>query len=322
MFAKLLIRVCLMALAYLTLSAPSRVSAEETAGEYGKAIQLAVVEFDSGNWREARILFRRAHEIEPNARTWRGLGITAFELRSYVEAIAELEAALADPRKPLTEQQRKEVQALLVRAREFVSVYRVTVTPENAQVLVDGKPATLQEGRLFLDPGQHSVVVRAAGYEERRADLKVDGGEQDQLSIELAVAESVAPEAAQSRQPATDTTAGVSVAPRRKLLWTWVLGGAALAVGGTAVGLSLAAKSNSDDFQDACQGATYPARCHGLKRQGERQELLGWVGYGLSGALASGAITAFFLEGRPEKRASTRTSWRVGPSSIAVRGTF
>ncbi len=299
----------------------SRISAQD-AGAYDEVIKRAVIEFDSGNWEEARVLFRRAHELAPNARTWRGLGITAFELRHYVDAIAELEACLVDPRKPVTEKQRSEVQALLVRAREFVSVYRVTVAPGDAEVLVDGKPATLKDGKLFLDPGDHSVVVRAAGYEERRADLKVDGGKQDQLSIELAVAQSAAPEQADTGQPAQPAAPAQSTAMPRKLLWTWVLGGTALAAGGTALGLRLAAKSKSDDFQKSCQGATPPGRCDGLKSSGETQELLGNVAFGLSGALLAGAVTAFFLEGRGEKPTSGTTSLLIGPGSVAVRGSF
>lgn len=82
-------------------------SAHAATAEYDDAIRRAIEEFDAGHWGEARALFRRAHEISPNARTWRGLGITAFELRRYVDAVSELEAALTNTLKPLTEKQRE-----------------------------------------------------------------------------------------------------------------------------------------------------------------------------------------------------------------------
>src|SRR5688572_7233282 len=63
---------------------------------YDDLIKRAIVEFDNSHCAEARALFRRAHELSANARTFRGLGITAFELRRYLEASAELKASLDD----------------------------------------------------------------------------------------------------------------------------------------------------------------------------------------------------------------------------------
>src|SRR6188508_389327 len=68
---------------------------------YRASVDEAVAEFSAGHWEEARTLFKRAHERQPNARTLRGMGMAAFEMRMYVTAIRELEAALRDARKPL-----------------------------------------------------------------------------------------------------------------------------------------------------------------------------------------------------------------------------
>src|SRR5690606_22822799 len=130
----------------------------------------------------ARVYFKKAHDLNPNARTWRSLGITAFELRRYVDAIAELEAALADGRKPLSNKDRADVQKLLARARQLVAVYQVAIDPPDAEVLVDGDPASLDDGKLYLDPGEHSVVVRAPGYLEERKRLRVDEPTQASLA--------------------------------------------------------------------------------------------------------------------------------------------
>src|SRR6478752_515129 len=81
--------------------------------KYDVTVKNAVTEYAAGNWGEARVLFARAHEMEPSARTFRGLGLCDFELRRYVEAISELEAALSDKRKPLTTAQRQEIQTAL-----------------------------------------------------------------------------------------------------------------------------------------------------------------------------------------------------------------
>src|SRR5262245_44240118 len=78
-----------------------RAQAQASGGDaaaYRSAVDDAVSEFAAGRFEEARALFKRAHQLSPNARTLRGLGMTAFELRAYVQAIRELRAALADTR--------------------------------------------------------------------------------------------------------------------------------------------------------------------------------------------------------------------------------
>jgi tetratricopeptide (TPR) repeat protein len=93
--------------------------ATPVAGEdshYRQLIAQAVEEFHASHFVEARALFERAHAISPNARTFRGLGITAFELRRYTLAVRELNAALEDLRNPLPPALREEVSTALARA--------------------------------------------------------------------------------------------------------------------------------------------------------------------------------------------------------------
>src|SRR5690606_27114168 len=71
------------------------------------------------------------------------------------------------------------------RARKLVAVYHVSIDPPDAEVLVDGAPASLEQGQLYLDPGEHSVVVRAPGYVEERKELRIAEPEQATLTIRL-----------------------------------------------------------------------------------------------------------------------------------------
>ncbi len=309
---------CLLSLA---LATPSE--AQAPLEDYDTVVNQAVVEFDAGSWEEARVLFRRAHEIEPSARTWRGLGLTAYELRKYVDAIAEFEAALADPRKPLTQKQRSQVQALLAKARQFVSVYRISIEPGGADVLVDGQVAELKEGQLYLDPGTHTVVVRAPGYAEARKDLSVEAGATAELSIQLEVA---GQEDDETREPTSlhvddpspsSSSSAPEAAPGRKRLWTWVLGGSAVAAAGIGVGLWVAAYGKKGDYDD-CDPAT--SDCDAIADKGQTLELGSYVAYGAAGLLLGGAVAAFFLEGRSSS--SRDTALLLSPQGIALRGRF
>jgi hypothetical protein len=76
---------------------------------YRSLISDAAAEYDAKHFAEARALFRRAHELEPSARTWRGIGMAAFELRDYVKSLRALEASLVDSRLPLIGSERDQV---------------------------------------------------------------------------------------------------------------------------------------------------------------------------------------------------------------------
>ncbi len=153
---------------------------------YRKTIEDGLAEYDAHHFEEARSLFRRAHTMSPNARTFRGIGMTSFELRDYVSAVHNLSSALHDVRKPLSAVQRKQTQDLLDRSRLFVDVYTLTVSPQDAHVLVDGSaPEFESDGTLMLGFGQHTVEVRAPGMVARTLPIDVRGGERKELSVTL-----------------------------------------------------------------------------------------------------------------------------------------
>jgi tetratricopeptide (TPR) repeat protein len=59
-------------------------------------INSALSAFENGRWAEARSDFRRAHELDPTARTLRTIGMCSFNLGDYIDAVQSLEAALED----------------------------------------------------------------------------------------------------------------------------------------------------------------------------------------------------------------------------------
>ena len=153
------------------------------SGPSAVLVREAVTEFNAGHWAEARALFARAYAEQPNARIARGLGLAAYELRHYVEAVRALQAALDDRRNPLTDAQRVEVSTALERARRYVGTVRIELVPEGAALLLDGRPV---EGTdLTLDVGDYALTARAAGFKDARVTLNVEGGQSRSLRIEL-----------------------------------------------------------------------------------------------------------------------------------------
>jgi tetratricopeptide (TPR) repeat protein len=223
---------------------------------YRKAIKEGLAEFSALHFEEARSLFRRAHDISPNARTFRGIGMTSFELRDYVAAVRNLSAALKDSRKPLSSEQRKNAQDLLERSRALVDVYLLAVSPHEARVLIDGRAPELDDdGTLLLGVGQHNLEVSAPDMVMRSLPINVRGGERKELSVTLEptfVASASPTDAAGVEAPAKPRSDVAS----NKVATIWLLAGGGAALLAIGSGIYWAAQ---ESYLSTCHSPANPA---------------------------------------------------------------
>src|ERR1017187_429673 len=198
----------------LVLAGPVGVAAAEESttsdadARSRSTLKDALAEYDAGHFEEARVLFRRAHEINPNARTLRGIGMASFELRDYVAAVRTLSAALVETRKPLNAEQRTHAQGLLERSRMYVDIYTLKISPADARLLIDGRtPDTEPDGTVLLGFGSHNLEASKPGFVLRTLAVNVRGGERKELAMTLErksvgrPGEPGAPEADQTSSP-------------------------------------------------------------------------------------------------------------------------
>jgi hypothetical protein len=303
------------------LAAPFR--ADAVPQGYETVIREAVQEFDASHWEEARALFKRAHAQRPSARTWRGLGITAFELRQYVEAIRELASALDDPRKPLTEAQRRDVEGLLARARGFVGVLRLHVQPATARVLLDGEPFPTESGEAPLNPGAHTLDVQAEGYVARASQINVEAGAQEELEISLVPSDAHLPARTETPPPSVPEpphAASAQGTTKRKRPVAWSLLGATAVAAPVGLSLYIVAAGKSRTVNNSSCLET-DRECTGSvdaqSRRGERLAVASYALFGISGALALSSAAAFLFEGR-----GMRTSLSMGPRALLLTHRF
>jgi len=175
--------------------APETAESAAEPAAYRAAIDLAISEYELSNFAEARAQFRRAHELFPNARTFRGLGLTEFELRNYGDAIENLRLALESPIKALTGSLRSDTEALLNKAQGYVARLNLEVDPGAASVVLDGVPVELgATGVLVVEVGDHMLEFRAPGRLAEKRPVKVTGGEERTLRVVLHPASSHAPD--------------------------------------------------------------------------------------------------------------------------------
>jgi hypothetical protein len=176
----------LAVLGLLTLNGAGTAQAQTKGDGYVQVIKSAVVEFDAGNWAEARVLFEQAHTLRPSARTLRGMGMTSFELKEYVRAEKELNASLVDLRSPLAEAQRHEVLALLLRLERYIGKLIVHTKPPEANptITLDGSKVE-PEHEMKVDLGRHELSVQAGGYRPINRTVSIEGGKTQLLELTL-----------------------------------------------------------------------------------------------------------------------------------------
>lgn len=221
--------------------------------EYRALIDQALEEYDAQNYAEARALFLRAHTLQPNARTLRGLGMVEFELRNYIDSVARLEQALSSSVRPLSGELRRETEQLLVRARSYIARVALVVEPAHAsglRVSVDGaqvEPNT----ELDLAVGEHVFLAQAEGYQEERRDVSIKGAEQQRVVFTLramaspgkAPALALAPIA-----PIEDSSPASDKRPVWKNPWLWT-GIGLLVAGGVTAGVILGTRPEKRDAE-------------------------------------------------------------------------
>lgn len=218
----------------------------EAAGDYDALIGDALAAFSARELARARALFERAHALRPSARTLRGLGFAAAELKDYTRARRELWAALEHPRQPLTPSQRSEVSQLLSWMRAELGVLSIETRPAQALLQLNGEPVSERE--LVLEPGLYRLRLEAEGHVAASSELHLSRAEHRQLTLHLEpaapVAGSPAPAApramARLRAPLAvgHAPSAAAASPDGELIerwWFWPLVG--VVVAGSALGM-------------------------------------------------------------------------------------
>jgi len=300
---------------------------------YREVIDEAVAEFSASHFEEARALFKRAHELSPNARTLRGMGMAAFELRMYVQAMRELDASLHDLRKPLDPDMRVNVEALIDKARAFVGRVRVTLEPTEAKLLVDGQaPEPEADGSLLLDAATHTFGATANGYKPTSMRIAIEGGSEQNLRLPLEPLPALAagvPAIDQSHPLSPEAPAPPPAAPKpsrpteppanyETFAFITLVGAAGF---GTAAGVFwFVGGSQYDDVKKQCAPTCTDAQ---IDDSGvATSDLLAnvFLGAAIASGVASGVLFALDLGQSGER--SDAPVVALGPTPVQLRGHF
>lgn len=295
-------------------SAAADSAAADLDSQYAKLVADAVTAFDNQRYRESRELLSRAHQLRPNARTLRGMGLAAFEAGRYSLALLDLEAALAETRQPMSPSQRREAEKIRAEAASLTARYNLLGMPADGELRVDDEAPVWDSADskrvLLLDQGAHTVTLHSAGESVRSWSVQAQGGQTSDLDLappSAAIAVVRAPEPAPpvgafgpvpapaSDEPATGIPNVVAYA---------ALAGAAI-TGSLAIWQWRRRESEVDDWNSRdClrRNRTRRANCGEHEAAYQRAEAWAWVAAGATVALSACAVTLLLLNRRGEER--------------------
>lgn len=268
---------------------------------YAKEIDAALAAYNSDNYFAAREHFLKAHQLRPSARTWRGLGTTAFELKSYEDAIRELTFALEDRRNPLPPDLRAETDLTLrVARRRLADMRAANSQTANGDLAEESSPA------------QSPARARALeAWDSTQAPGEVE-----------ASAERPAPGAPEPPEPASAPNDAGLGAMRIAAIVAGSSGLVALAVG---AGFGLQSMSKGRERDELCPAAQQPACSASAKDAADAAITAGniaTVALIAGGALLAGGVVLWVVGDAPESSTAPKARLSIGPAGLMMSGSF
>ncbi|MEW5741366.1 MAG: PEGA domain-containing protein [Myxococcota bacterium] len=276
--------------------------------------QRAQALYKQARYQEAIEKFEEAYAVRPHpviyfniGKCYEQLNETPKALRAYrdylrlmpdakdrdnvTDAIANLERRLKE----------RGVQQLMVFA-----------DPPNAHIAVDGKELGTSPASVELTAGNHTLTVKAEGFETVERSFVMNTSRSTEMTINLRPAvkepppppppvvvvdapKKEEPKVAALTPPPKDTPVLTQPEPAKKKgrVWTWVAGGVAVASAGAAVGMGLAANGASAELRGSEHSQ---AEAQALHDKAQGMATGANVAWGVAAAAAVTAAVLFFVE--------------------------
>ncbi len=270
----------------MTLSAAAASADDEEArAHFKRGVEL----YDEGDYKLALVELERAYEIIPSYKVLYNIGQVHYQLGEYARAHRALRRYLDEGGAEVPAERREEVEKDLATLATRIATITVEVNVPDAEVVINDQPSgRAPVARTLVEAGSVRVQVSKPGYEPKTEVMRLAGGDERVVRIELAKVQREV--IVQSEGVPTAAVIG------------WIATGV-LAAG--AVGTGIAATSAQNKFDamrtSPISGSPEQARAD-LDRQGNLADGLALVTDVLVGtAIVAGGVSLWLtLRGKPK----------------------
>jgi hypothetical protein len=150
------------------------------------AFERGVQALEDSRFAEAQAAFEESFRRNPLPVVLYNLAFAYRGLGRNRDAIATLERFLQDPGGTEVEMQ-QQAREEATRLRATLVRLNVRPTPSNANVLIDGRRATVEGGIVVIDPGRRVIEVMLDGYRPHREERVFQPGESAVSAVTLSI---------------------------------------------------------------------------------------------------------------------------------------
>jgi tetratricopeptide (TPR) repeat protein len=256
------IRIFILLLASLLTSSGSAQGGAQSATQSGHEVALARALFeegitlaDQGDWAGAADRFERAHTLKPTSGTAFNWASALAATGKLTQAAELLEGVLRDPKAaPELKQESEKKLAEIAPRRAKLKLHVAHEVSATGHVHVDGRewPRAAWDVAMPVDPGHHEAVCQDDGRELSRAEITLQEGELQTLTLSPAAIAEAAPAAPVKPDSAPE-------APRKPLYKNWMLWtGVGVALVAGAVAVAVVSTRGNDKTESPIRGNAEP----------------------------------------------------------------
>jgi hypothetical protein len=285
--------------------------------EKARAHFLQGVQFyNAGDFKLSLIEFRRSYEISKNYRILYNIGQVNQQLGNYTNALLALERYLREGGDEVEDARRSEIIANTAQLRKRVAHIRVICNVPAPEILVDGFPveAPAATSTLTVDPGDHRLDLRKAGYQPGSTVVALAAGDTSEVRLNLV------------RIPqGTRLTPAPSVPQaRRNTTWLWI-GWTTTAATAVAAGITgVLATTQASELADL-RNSSWSTQAQ-RDSVGNRAKNFALTSDILAGAAVLAGVGSLYLTlqpgSEPEQRQTPVTRVALSPSGVSFQRSF
>jgi tetratricopeptide (TPR) repeat protein len=304
---------------------------KETAKEVLQLLRDGKKAYKAEDYETAQDRFQEAYDKWERSEILLRLGKTAEELGQTKTALQRYRTFLDE--KPDADIREKIEDKIAKLEKKVPATLTLASTPEGVAVVgPEGEQLGETPLDLEVEPGEHTYVFRADGYEKREKTFEVSGGEEMDREVTLEKKEEetsddqAAPKAdsddeemsprerAIARKKAEEEADEQTAKPLNT--WGWITGATGVAGVGTGVVFTMLQNSTVDEVNTYQRGLNSSSRdeLNSMKDQARSHHRIAVIGYAAGGALAATGVGLLIHQHFIRNDASQTQRARVAPN--------